>query len=133
MNIDGLDMNDLDINGLNNAIQSINKSAECGPECESANTKEALKLAFEKAQKNLTTAPQQLNDAEKQYYLSTFGLVAYNEMLKQRYSDEIIQLNQNERLNLSKQKNELNSLVNEYGTSIIYLEKLNELEDKLKE
>jgi len=126
-------MNDLDIGALNEAIANINKSSECGPDCESANTKAALKLAYEKAQQNITTAPQQLSEAEKNYYVSNFGLVAYNEMLKKRYEDEIIELNKNDQKTLSQQKVELIELVNEYKTTGIYLEKLDELQDKLQE
>ena len=128
-----MNINDLDIDELNNAIQTINASTECGPECEDKNNKDALKLAYDKAQQNIITAPKQLSDAEKKYYESTFGLVAYKEILQNRYSDEIIRLNENERINVSQQKNEIVKLNNEYEASLIYLEKLDELGDKLEE
>lgn len=133
MNMNDLDINDLDMDTLNNAIQNINKTTECGPECESENNKAALKLAYEKAQQNITTAPQQLSDAEKKYYQTVFGSVTYNEMLEERYLNEIIKLNEIEMSNTTIQKNEILSLINDYKTSIIYLEKIDELYDKLQE
>lgn len=133
MNINDFDVNDFDMDALNNAIQGINKSIECGPECENENTKAALKLAYEKAQQNITTAPQQLVDAEKKYYETVFGLNAYREKLQQKYSDEIIQLIETERINISQYKGEIQKLIDEYTTSLIYLEKIDELKDKLEE
>lgn len=127
------DMNDLNIGDLNNAIQNVGKISECGPECQTENTKQALELAYKKAQDNVINAPQQLFDAEKDYYIKVKGLTDYNDMLTKRYLDEINTSNENERIKVSQQKYQIIKIINEYKTSLIYLEKMEELNDKLQE
>lgn len=125
-----MNLNDLSVDKLNYAIQSLNNESIQKKKI-SKNTK--LKLEYDKAKENIIAGPQELNNAEKKYYEAVHGLNVYNELLQERYLNEINDINEVENNKFLEKKEEIISLINEYKTSIIYLEKITELKEKLEE
>jgi hypothetical protein len=61
------------------------KSAEalaCGPDCQKIKTKQELEQKYLNSQTNMITAPIQMEEARKNYYVFSKGEAAYNTILE---------------------------------------------------
>lgn len=65
-------------NQLNALIEQSSQAIMCGPECQKQKNTEDLKQKYLDAQTNMLTAPIQLEEAKKNYYLFSGGQNAYN-------------------------------------------------------
>lgn len=78
----------LPLNKLNSAIASVNQSVLCGPACQSQQRDETLHRAYLDAKSNVENAPNELQLAEKEYYVNVKGEQYYDDLLEKRYNSE---------------------------------------------
>ncbi len=125
----------------------LEKSAEalvCGPECQKLKVSDELKQKYLDAQTNVKTAPQKLQQAEKNYYVFTEGRPYYDEKQEKELTKKasvlanMIGTNFNEEVSSAKTMNQyLNvALVNSSHTEELldyYASQNAELMKKLKD
>jgi len=94
---------------LNNIFNQVNKSLLCGPgtECEKNKRNQNLEQTYLDAKTNLSTAPEKMKEAEKNYYLQKFGVNGYNSILEQQLTDKSNQESQKIKDNFDKNINEI--------------------------
>ncbi len=63
-------------------LEQSTSALSCGPTCQKIKTGDDLKQKYLKAQTNLQTAPIQLENSKKNYYVFTEGEPYYNDMLE---------------------------------------------------
>ena len=68
---------------LNALMQQTQASLLCGPDCQKRKKKDELEQKYLSAQNTMITAPIELENAKKNYYVFTDGDNAYNNMLEQ--------------------------------------------------
>ena len=69
-------------NQLNALIEQSSQAIMCGPECQQKKNTQDLQQKYIDAQTNMKTAPIQLEEAKKNYYLFSEGQNAYNNLLE---------------------------------------------------
>jgi hypothetical protein len=67
---------------LNALLEQSANAITCGPDCQKEKIKEELKKRYQDAETNLQTAPIQLENTKKNYYVFTEGRPFYDEMLE---------------------------------------------------
>ena len=80
---------------LNELLEKSTQSLLCGPECQKTKITAELKQKYLDAQTNLQTAPIQLEETKRNYYVYSEGQPAYNNMLEddlQKKSDKIVSI-----------------------------------------
>ena len=119
------------VNKMNSLIQQINGQLQCGTECQKLKKDDRLKELYEKALLNIESAPQQLNRAEKNYYVETQGADYYNDVMTERY---VIDADNDADSRIKKHKEILGSMkstVANYSSAVKYRERMNELLNKI--
>jgi len=71
----------INLDKLNKLTDSIAEQVTCGPECQESKTGEELKTKYLNAKTNVATAPGQMDDAAKKYYLFVGGEQGYSEYM----------------------------------------------------
>lgn len=64
---------------INNLMTQMNNLIRCGPTCQKNNKIDELKKKYEKAQEEVHSAPERLNNARKNYYEYAYGDNYYQE------------------------------------------------------
>ena len=72
----------INLDKLNKIADSVAEQVTCGPECQQGKTGEELRVKYLNAKTNVETAPGQLDDAAKKYYLFVGGEQGYNEYIE---------------------------------------------------
>lgn len=72
------------VNQVNQLIQKANEAITCGPACQEQTKIEDLQKKYLNAQANVATAPQQLENAEKEYYTASKGAAYYSDFLRNK-------------------------------------------------
>lgn len=72
------------VNQVNQLIQKANEAITCGPACQEQTKIEDLQKKYLNAQANVATAPQQLENAEKEYYTTSKGEAYYSDFLRNK-------------------------------------------------
>lgn len=121
-------INETTLSALNNMVEDINESS-CNDQCQL----NKLRTAYETAQQNQLDAPTQFKNAEKAYYLKLWGQTKYDEEMRKKYSDEIESIITSKKMDFDTKTDELSRLIDEYNTSVIYSDKIDELFNKLTE
>ena len=70
---------------LNDMINKVNSQFTCDAECLDAREKQKLYKKYNSAKDNLNTAPEQLDTAEKNYYVYAYGETAYDKHKFKKY------------------------------------------------
>jgi len=114
-------------NKLNGLVSMIKDKLICDSACQKERTAKELKENLDLAQNNLKNAPQELETAEKNYYLFTKGTSDYDNMVLNRnitssknFKEESIKQH-NERME------EIKILKNQYDSDKIYTQRMNQL------
>lgn len=68
---------------INSLLETSSQLLACGPTCQKQKVSDELKQKYMNAQTNILTAPEQLNNAKRNYYVYTEGESSYNNMLQQ--------------------------------------------------
>jgi hypothetical protein len=104
-------------------IASVNK---CDKACkEKQRQRELLISQYQVAQTNVKTAPPNFDVAEKNYYVGIYGQTEYNNLLLDRYRNEIKNNTNNEKQIFNGQKENMLLLIEYYEKNILLDEKLN--------
>jgi small nuclear ribonucleoprotein (snRNP)-like protein len=135
---------------LNNTLDQINtyleNSAEqlsCGPDCQAQTQLDDLRQKYESAKTNLASAPSELGNARKAYYLQVLGTGGYDDFMNSKLTDQSNTVGKNIQTVVNSLINEMKELNNTYKTgysSYTYLSKLDkkyndeidELEENVK-
>ena len=114
-------------NKLNGLVSMIKDKLICDSACQKERTEQELKEKLDLAQNNVKNAPQELETAEKNYYLFTKGNTKYDNMVLNRnikgsnnFKEEAVE-NHNERME------EINILKKQYDSDKIYTQRMDEL------
>ena len=119
---------------VNNLMTQMNNLIRCGPTCQKNNKIDELKKKYEKAQKNVHSAPERLDNARKNYFEYAYGDNYYQEhenkknlekakkmkkKIKQRATKDMEDLEDTIKNNIALKKSEKNLrvLLNKFKTS----------------
>lgn len=109
---------------------NINNNMICDATCKDEKMKsELLYMNYVDAQENLKNAPIKLNEAEKDYYVTTFGQAKYDDLKLDQYKDEINDIIIKERTEFNNNIDNINEQIDNYKKNILLDEKLNDLID----
>lgn len=78
---------------INALFSQLQKSLECGPECQESEERERLQQKFRNAQTLVSSAPERLRVAQKNYITYTQGEGAYRDLIEEQLAkraDEVI-------------------------------------------
>jgi len=118
-------------NKLNSLLKMLDNQIKCGPVCQKNQRDENLKRMYDNAVTNYAEAPFKVKNAEKKYYETTKGSAFYDDMLKDRYSNEI----KNKSIQLIKEHkdkvDEIKLSISNYETQVIYSSKIEKLLKKV--
>lgn len=114
-------------NKLNNIIELTRDTLMCDSNCQRDRKAQELRKKFFDAEQNLCSAPEEVIDAEKNFYIYTKGERGYENMLLKRYGDEACAIKEKAIRNHKKLMKLLELLSNDYKTDKINLNRMNEL------
>lgn len=114
-------------NKINDLITMAKDKLMCNPECQKKRQGDAYKQKWDLAKKNYEKAPEEIKQAEKNYYLYDKGYGAYKEMLYDRYAKTAEEFKTSSNKKHAELKEELDELLNNYDAGTIYLKRMNEL------
>ena len=114
-------------NKINDLITTARDKLMCNPECQKKRQGDAYKQKWELAKKNYEKAPEEIKQAEKNYYIYDKGYGAYKEMLYDRYAKTAEEFKTSSNKKHAELKEELDELLNNYDAGTIYLKRMNEL------
>ena len=90
------------LNQVNDLIQFMNVNLNCDSQCQKEKEIESLREKWTKSKNELKDMPSIVNTNEKKYYIAAEGIDYYNnDILKNRYLQEISKWSQAERNNFS--------------------------------
>lgn len=105
---------------------NIATANKCDKACkEKQRQRELLISQYQVAQTNVKTAPPNFDVAEKNYYVGIYGQTEYNNLLLDRYRNEIKNNTNNEKQIFNGQKENMLLLLEYYEKNILLDEKLN--------
>lgn len=114
-------------NKLNGLISMAKDRLLCNSECQKNRESASLKKIWENSKTNLKTAPEQVEIAEKNYYIFDKGVAQYKDLIFDRYSKTAEEMKQS---SIKKHKillDELNTLIASYDAGTIYSKRMHEL------
>jgi len=115
---------------VNKLLAEANEKISCGPDCQELRKRQNLEQIYSNAEKNVSAAPEELAEAEKNYYVYTKGENYYRNMMRDRYKKNAVE----EGIKLTNDHNnliaELQDLLKEYTDQSIYTKRMGDLLDK---
>jgi len=109
------------LNNFNSFIQQASQTIMCGTECQKQKTSDQLKKLYLDAQTNLTTAPNQLAVAEKNYFTFSQGESGYNDYNNSNLTEKATEIANLFKANFIKDVINCNSEIENYaGLSVNY-------------
>lgn len=114
-------------NKLNDIIQLTRDHIMCDSNCQKDRKAQELRNKFYNAEQNLCKAPEEVIDAEKNFYVYTKGEQGYEDILLKRFGEEAGNM-KNKSIESHKQSVKLlDLLINDYETDTTNLGRINEL------
>ena len=98
-------------NNANNFLNQASAALSCGPDCQKQKISDTLKQQLLNAKSNLTSAPEQLQNAIKKYFVFTKGESGYIDHMK-------TELDQKVKTITTKIKSNLNNIIQKGKTTI---------------
>ena len=117
----------LPLDKFHDSIKSMNEALLCGPICRKEREITRLKGVYDRSQINITTAPEELRLAEKNYYVFAKGENYYGNMVKTRYDKEAEDMRKSSTKKHEEYLKELSTLINDYEAETIYSNKMHDL------
>ncbi len=114
-------------NKINGLIAMAKDNLLCNSDCQKERESSRLKKLWEASKTNLKTAPEQVEVAEKNYYIFNKGVAQYQDLLFDRYSKTAEEMRQSSIVKHTKLLNELNALITSYDAETIYSKRMHEL------
>jgi len=125
-----LDQNKDTINSVNSFLQIAQQKLICGPSCQKEKTTTELGQKLQSAIQNLQTAPEQVEEAAKNFYMFSEGEGGYNNYIVQKLTDKGNIIANTLKTNFDNGINKANNLVDVYKS--IYLNYIHVLELLIK-
>lgn len=117
----------LPINKINSLIQLTKDKIMCDSNCQRDRKAQELRKTFYNAEQNLSKAPCEVTEAEKNFYVYTKGEKGYEDMMLTKYTKQASKLKEEAILKHKELVNELYTLIYNYKTDKTNLSRLNEL------
>lgn len=114
-------------NKINDLVAMARDKLTCNPACQQQRKGDAYKQKWDLAKKNYQNAPEEIKQAEKNYYLFDKGYGAYKEMLYNRYSKTAAEFKTSSNKKHADLQEELQTILNNYESGTTYLKRMNEL------
>lgn len=114
-------------NKLNGLVSMITDKLICDSACQKERNENTLKQKWDLAQNNLKNAPEEVNQAEKNYYTVTKGQKAYTDMIYERNVKIAQQFKKGTIAEHENNLNELKILLKTYNSDKNYDNRLTEL------
>lgn len=114
-------------NKINNLIDMVKDKLSCDSECQKQRMANNYKEKWELAKKNYRDAPEEIKQAEKNYYIYDKGYPAYKDMLYDRYAKSAAEFKQSSNMKYKQINKELSDLIDNYELSVTYLRRMNDL------
>ena len=116
---------------MNSMVSDLHERILCGEACQKERRKKKLKMKMYKAQRELRYGPENVHEAEKNYYEFTDGKKVYHDIMLKRYTKEASELNNTALKQHDAYVKELHALVSTYEAEMLYSERMKELLHKL--
>ena len=114
-------------NKINSLIALAADKLMCDSDCQQKRTAANYKRGWELAKKNYEHAPEDIRQAEKNYYVFDKGYPAYKDMLYDRYAKTAAEFKKTSNEKYKKVNEEILQLIDTNETSTTYLKRMNEL------
>jgi hypothetical protein len=132
-----------DMNQFNLFLENANAQILCGAECQQKKESETLRQNYLNAQVNVQTAPNQLNQAKKDWITFSQGAPAYRQMQTTDFTQEAQAIIADYKNNFNKEVNEssdniatyfgvFNNCANVYDLYLKYMDENTDLKKMLK-
>lgn len=112
---------------MNGVISNLQSMINCDTECQKAKTAADLRRAWMNAKQVELSAPENVSEAEKKYYVFTKGEVGYKDMLVNRYRKVANAKRGKAEKNHEELMNELETLTKDYEAEDSTLMRMREL------
>ena len=116
-------------NKMNSVVHSLNSKLNCDSKCQRRKKIDELRNKWESSKKNMETAPTQVEDAERNYYLYSEGEKKYKDKLLEKYSKNIELTQKKLMREHDKEMEELTEVIGDNQSQTIVINKLRELLD----
>ena len=110
-------------------ISTATDQITCGSDCQKTRNGNKYKQAWQAAKNNLSTAPKNVSQAEKNYYVFTKGEQAYKNMLFDRYSESAAEFNAKSRVKHRAFMEQINQMIASYTSMTAYARRMESLLD----
>ena len=121
-------------NQINSLVAMAKDKLSCDSNCQQKRMADDYKAKWELAKKEYEQAPEDIKQAEKNYYVYDKGYPAYKDMLFDRYTKNAEEFKKTSRIKHNKINSDLQDQIDNYDVSTTYLGRMNEmLRIKLKE
>lgn len=131
--------NSIDLDKLNNFIDQASNAISCDSNCQYDRKSQQLKQDMLNSQINLKTAPNQLENAKKNYFTFVKGESEYNDLLDKELHKNALQITDKTKANFNKQVQLIQTKIDTYDGLSNNIRNINELyihykreNDKLK-
>ena len=114
-------------NKINSLIALAADKLMCDGDCQQKRSSANYKQVWELAKKNYENAPEDIRQAEKNYYVFDKGYPAYQDMLYDRYAKTAAEFKKTSNEKYKKVNEEILQLIDTNETSTTYLKRMNEL------
>jgi len=114
-------------NKLNSLISMAKDKLMCDDACQKNRKTGEYKKKWELAKKQYKEAPEEVKQAEKNYYVFDKGYPAYKEMLYDRYTKSAEEFKKKSNIKFKTVNSELVSSIDNYQAATVYLKRMNEL------
>jgi hypothetical protein len=112
---------------VNALIAQSNEQLMCGPACQKEKNISNLQENYVKAQTNLKTAPQQLEQAKQNYYKALEGQAAYNKMVLDKVTEDAKKVTSSLKTKFDTSSIEVGNLIGVYNTLKSNFDNVNDL------
>jgi len=101
---------------LQDLIKNANSALQCGPTCQKLKKREELKQQYINAQTNVISAPDQLRQAQKNYFLYSFGTAEYNDVISKELTSKVDKIAATMQQEFDQNVEKANNLTDTYDT-----------------
>jgi membrane-associated HD superfamily phosphohydrolase len=116
--------------GIQDLMKQAQQTLACGPECQRLQNIENLKQKYINAQTNVISAPDQLLESQKNFFIASQGVSEYNTMIESELTTKSTKIADVMDTEFNNNINEANSLTQTYNTLEQQEEYLYDLKNK---
>ena len=87
--MNSLNQNSFNIDQINDFLNHASQAIQCGPKCQKMKTSLELEQKLEQSKMNLLTAPEQVQEAAKNFYIYVDGDNGYNHYIQKQLEEKV--------------------------------------------